>query len=74
MGRFNEARAEYQSALATAASGVIERAIVQAKLDDLSSELLRQQAPIKGGVAEGSDSLDSSAGAAAEVNHSPEGQ
>ena len=74
MGRFDEARAEYERALSTTAPGVIERAIVQAKLDDLGPELLHQLAPVVGGVTEGGDSLDSSTDAAAEVNHSPEGE
>ncbi len=74
MKRFDEARAEYERALSTAAPGVIERAIVQAKLDDLGPELLHQLAPVAGGVTEGGNNLDSSAGAAAEINHSPEGE
>ena len=53
---------------------MIERAIVQAKLDDLGSELLHHLAPVVGGGTEGGDSLDSSTDAAAEVNHSPEGE
>ena len=37
MGRFEDARLEYQQALAEAAPGVLDRAYLQAKLDDLNS-------------------------------------
>ena len=74
LGRFDEARAEYEQALSTAAPGVIERALVQAKLDDLGPEALHQPVRAANTVTEGDDSVDSAPDAAVEINHSPGGE
>jgi outer membrane murein-binding lipoprotein Lpp len=39
MGRTKEARAEYEAALTGVESGVVDPALIQAKIDELSSEV-----------------------------------
>jgi predicted negative regulator of RcsB-dependent stress response len=73
MGRFDEARAEYEQALFTAAPGVIERALVQAKLDDLGPAPVNLPVPAAEPATEGDDSVGSLPDAAAD-NNSPEGE
>lgn len=73
MRRFDEARDEYRQALFTAAPGVIERALVQAKLDDLGPASSNLAVPVAEPTTEGDDSLSSLPDAAAD-NESPEGE
>ena len=73
MGRVDEARAEYEQALFSAAPGVIERALVQAKLDDLGPAPLKLAVPAAEASEAGNDSVGSRPDAAAEED-SPEGE
>jgi predicted negative regulator of RcsB-dependent stress response len=68
MGRFDEARAEYEQALFAAAPGVIERALVQAKLDDLGPVPLNLVMPAAEPTTNGDDSVGSLPDAAADKN------
>ncbi len=73
MGRFDEARAEYEQALFNAAPGVIERALVKAKLDDLGPVPLNLVVPAAEPTTNGDDAVGSLPDAAADKN-SPEGE
>lgn len=73
MGRFDEARAEYEQALFIAAPGAIERALVRAKLDDLGPASLNLAVSAVEATEAGNDSIGSSPDAAAE-NDLPEGE